>query len=305
MKLLITGATGLVGRRLVEELVKQGVEIHYLTTRKSQLEAIAKAKGFYWNLEEGKIDSNCFSGVQGIIHLAGATVSKRWTTAYKAQIYSSRILSTELLLKGLKELKGKHQIKHYITASAIGIYPSDFEIHMKEDAKVEPKSFMQNVVFDWEKISDVFQHEKLKVVKLRIGLVLSKTGGVLGTLKIPCSFGLGAAFGNGKQGQSWIHIDDLVGIFCKALSDQWEGVFNAVAPNPVTQSALMKALSRTLKRPYFLPPIPAFLLKLAAGEMSALVLESHWVSAQKIVAHKYVFKHQEINEAITDLLGKK
>lgn len=302
MKLLITGATGLIGRKLTENLLKKGFEVHYLTTSKSKTNSLKGAKGFYWNPFQNQIDSASFLGVDTIVHLAGSTVSKRWTKSYKEKIYTSRIKSTQILYKGLKDLKGAHQVKHLVSASAIGIYPSDFDQHLNEEAVVKPTSFMEKVVFDWEKEVNTFRSEGLIIAKLRIGLVLSKKGGVLGTLKIPTYFGLGAAFGNGKQGQSWIHMDDLVGIFLKAVMDQWDGEFNAVAPNPVSQSKLMAALSRALKRPYFLPPIPAFMIKIGAGEMSDLVLDSHWISANKIINHGYSFHYDDIQEAINDLI---
>ena len=303
MKLLITGATGLVGNSLIENYTQQGIQIHYLTTRKSQMESIEGAQGYYWNPNKNEIDLACFLGVDSIIHLAGATVSKRWTKAYKEKIHSSRVLSTQLLLKGLQSCKGDHQVKQLVSASAIGIYPSDFEKEMNEEMAVEPTAFMQKVVYDWEREVDAFKAEGVTVAKIRIGLVLSKKGGVLGTLKIPVYFGLGAAFGNGKQGQSWIHMDDLVGIFSAAIDQQWEGVFNAVAPNPVSQSQLMAALSCALKRPYFLPPIPTLLIKLGAGEMSDLVLDSHWVSTQKVLDQGYKFQFTDIEKAIDDLLS--
>jgi len=305
MKLLITGATGLIGRNLTQEFIDQGFEVNYLTTQQSKTEALNQAKGFYWNPKQNQIDLNCFSGVDSIVHLAGATVSKRWTKAYKAKILSSRVLSTQLLFKGLQDLGGKHQVKHLVSASAIGIYPSDFELEFNEEAEVNPKSFMEKVVFDWEHEVDAFRDEGLRLAKLRIGLVLSKQGGVLGTLKIPTYFGLGAAFDSGKQGQSWIHMEDVLGIFSKAVSDQWDGIFNTVAPNPVTQDKLMAALAGGLKRPYFFPPIPAFLLKIGAGEMSDLVLDSHWISSQKVIDQGYVFKFTDIEQAINDLVGSK
>ncbi len=303
MKLLITGATGLVGNSLIEKLTHQGIQIHYLTTRKSQMKSIQEAQGYYWNPNKKEIDLACFLGVDGIIHLAGATVSKRWTKAYKEKIHSSRVLSTQLLLKGLQSCKGDHQIKQLVSASAIGIYPSDFKKIMNEEMAIEPTAFMQKVVYDWEGEVDTFKAEGVTVAKIRIGLVLSKKGGVLGTLKIPVYFGLGAAFGNGKQGQSWIHMDDLVGIFSTAIDQKWEGVYNAVAPNSVNQSRLIAALSRALKRPYFLPPIPALFIKLGAGEMSDLVLDSHWVSTQKVLDQGYKFQFTDIEKAIDDLLS--
>lgn len=302
MKLLITGATGLIGKKITENLLETGFQIHYLTTGKSKTNILQGATGFYWNPEQNQIDLKCFYGVDTIIHLAGSTVSKRWTKSYKEKIYSSRINSSILLLKGIKDLNGEHQIKHLVSASAIGVYPSDFNDYFDEEAEVSRTTFMERVVIDWEKETDSFSSEGISIAKLRIGLVLSESGGVLGTLKLPTYFGLGAAFGSGKQGHSWIHMNDLVGIFLKAIEDQWEGVFNAVAPNPVTQSEFIASLSRALKRPYFLPPIPAFLIRIGAGEMSDLVLDSHWISSQKVIDKGYSFQYTDIQKALDDLI---
>lgn len=302
MKLLITGATGHIGQPLVKKLFQNGHQIHYLTTRASQLDSIENAVGFLWNPKKGFIDSSCFQGVNCIIHLAGATVSKRWTASYKKEILDSRVQSTQTLLAGLRELKKAHSVRSIVCASAIGIYPSDMSKIMTETIRVSPQTFMQKVVAQWEKEVDEFQSEGISICKLRIGLVLTKKGGVLGTLKIPTYFGLGAAFDSGRQGQSWIHIDDLTTLFLRASEEKWEGVYNAVAPNPITQTVFMSALAHAMKRPFFLPPIPSFLLKIGAGEMSDLVLDSHWISSQKIIDLGFQFQYIEIQKAIASLI---
>jgi len=302
MKILITGATGLLGRSLVKIALSTGIEINFLTTRKSKINFINKAKGFYWNPSNGDLDTDCFLGVDVIIHLAGASISKLWTSSYKKLIFSSRVDSTRLLFSRLKQIGSRHKIKQIISASAVGIYPSDFEKKFSETAKVYPSTFMEEVVNAWENEVNSFDLINIKVAKMRIGLVLSNYGGVLGPLKIPTSFGLGAAFGDGKQGQSWIHISDVVGVFLKACNEQWEGVFNLVAPNPVSQTDFIKALAKALNRPYFLPPIPKILLKILVGKMSSLVLDSHWVSAQKVIGKKYKFLYPEINSAMKNII---
>jgi len=305
MKLLITGATGLVGKELVKKAQASGFEIHFLTTQQSKINSIDDAKGFYWNPERQEIDTSCFEGVSTIVHLAGATISKRWTTAYKKTILSSRIQTTQLLFNGLNELEGDHSVTQLVTASAIGVYPSDFDQTVDEKTQVAPNSFMEKVVIDWEQESDSFKALGVKVNKLRIGLVLAAHGGVVATLKVPTLFGLGAAFGNGKQGQSWIHLSDLVALFLYAIDRQWEGTFNAVAPNPVSQSRFISALAKSLKRPHIFPPLPKFLIQLLVGEMSSLVLDSHWVSAQKVLDNGFVFEHEKINSALESIFNEK
>lgn len=303
MKLLITGATGLIGKEIVSKAHELGHIVHFLTTRYSEINSLAPAKGFLWSPDQGEMDIKCFEGVEVVMHLAGASVSKRWTSTYKDKIRSSRIIPTQLLVQEAEKNKNLHQIRHVISASAIGIYPSDFNKMMKEDAKVTSNSFLASVVIDWEKEVDRFELLGVTLSKIRIGLVLTPKGGVMQTLKLPTLLGLGAAFGSGQQGQSWIHIDDLVEMFLFVAQEQCEGIFNAVAPNPVSQNEFMKALAKAYNRPYFMPPLPAFLLYLLVGEMGQLVMDSHWVSAQKIKDKGFNFKYPEIVSAYENLVS--
>ena len=300
MKILISGATGLVGNVLIQEALLKGNEIHFLTRNKSKLGSHDGVTAFYWNPSKNEIDTACFEEVDSIIHLAGATVSKRWTKKYKEEILSSRIQSTSLLVESLKNKE--HQIKTVVSASAIGVYPSSMDkIHNEEDP-VKSDSFIEEVVVEWERTVDRFLELNLKVSKLRIGLVLASNGGVLETLKIPTQFGLGAAFGSGKQWQSWIHISDLAHLFITAASDQWEGVYNATAPEVVSQKKFIKHLASSINRPFFMPPLPKFLIKLLVGEMSALVLNSHYISNQKVTDTGFKYQFSTLKEALEDLL---
>jgi len=302
MKVLITGATGLVGSTLVEKALSLGHEIHFLTTQKSKLAEKQKMKGFYWNPSTNELDEACFEGVDAIVHLAGASISQRWTKKNKENISSSRINGTRLLVDSIRRCNGKHQIKQVVAASAIGIYPSSFEMIYTEDYLPKRSSFLEEVVMDWEQEEDGFSAVGLQLTKLRIGLVLTKRGGVLGSMKIPTWFGLGAAFGSGNQMQSWIHVDDLVGMILTAIDQNWEGVFNAVSPNPVSQKVFTKTLAKAMERIYFLPPIPTLFIRLAVGEMSTLVFNSQNVSAEKVQKEGFVFIHPELLPAIKSLL---
>lgn len=302
MRILVSGATGLVGQSLLEKAMLQGHQIHYLTTRKNQLNAIAKAQGFYWNPAKGEIDTQCFDGVDAIIHLAGASIAQRWTKKNKKAILDSRVEGTSLLAKSLNELSGKHNIKQVVSASAIGIYPSSATAVYTEDYIAHPNTFLEKVVIQWEQAADAFQTAGVGLCKLRIGLVLTKEGGILGPMKIPTSFGLGAAFGTGKQMQSWIHVDDLVALFLQATVKGWEGIYNAVSPQSISQNDFAKTLSKAMRRPYFLPAVPSALIRLVAGEMSVLVFNSQQVSAKKIQQKGFEFTYPDLLPAMQSLL---
>ncbi|WP_396150726.1 TIGR01777 family oxidoreductase [Flavobacterium sp.] len=300
MKILITGATGLVGKELIALLLENGNEIHYLTTSQSKIESKPHFQGFYWNTEQSFIDENCLMGVDAIIHLAGATVSKRWTTNYKEEIIESRTLSSNLLYTCLKN--HPNQVKQIVSASAIGIYPDSLTQIYTEETKSVDDGFLGQVVVKWEESVDVFSRLNLKVCKLRIGLVLSNKGGALSEMIKPIKLGIGSPFGSGKQVQSWIHIHDLAAMFYFALQNQWEGTFNAVAPNPVTNTELTKAIAKTVGKPVFMPNIPKFAMKLLLGEMHQLLFSSQNVSAVKAEKNGFKFRYRDLTKTLDNLL---
>lgn len=302
MKILITGATGLVGSVLVKKSIAHGHSVHYLTTRKNQLDVIEHAKGFYWNPKKNEIDAACFEGIDVLLHLAGASISQRWTTKNKKEILDSRVEGTKLLVNALAALEGKHQLKQVVAASAIGIYPSSFTALYTETYDPQPNSFLERVVIAWEEAEDGFTTLGIPLSKMRIGLVLTKEGGVLAPLKIPTLFGLGAAFGSGKQFQSWIHVDDLVQLLLAAAQQGWEGVYNAVSPKAVSQGEFMKQLAKAMGRPYFMPPLPKWPVRLVAGEMSTLIFNSQAVSAEKVLNKGFKFSHTDLFTAIKSLV---
>ena len=300
MTVLITGATGLVGQELVSLLLQNGFTVHYLSTSKSKLVSQNNYKGFYWNPKTSEIDLNALTDVEVIVHLAGASVAKKWTPSYKQEIIESRVLSTRLLYKTLQ--KNLHQVKQIVSASAIGIYPNDLNyIYHETDNKVD-NSFLGNVVQQWEEEVNQFEKLHINVAKIRIGIVLAKNGGALQEMVKPIKMGVGAAFGSGLQYQSWIHIQDLVAIFQFAIQNQLSGVFNGVAPYPVTNSELTKAIAKTLGKPLFLPNIPQFVMKIVLGEMHQILFSSQHVSCRKLLDLKYQFKFASLDKALNDLL---
>ncbi|WP_293890759.1 TIGR01777 family oxidoreductase [Flavobacterium sp.] len=299
MTVLITGATGLIGSKLVKALLAKNHTIHYLTTSVLKIESTPNYHGFYWNPEQGKIDENCIYGVDVIVHLAGANIAKRWTNSYKQEIIESRVLSSELLFNLVK--KSKSKIKQFISASGTAIYPESFVTAVDETTKITEDSFLSNVVKKWEDSANRFQVLDIKVCKLRTGIVLSNDGGALPEMVKPIKIGFGAAMGNGKQIQSWIHISDLVAMYCFAIENQLESVYNAVTPKPISNQELTTVIAKTLKKPLFLPNIPQFIMELLLGQMSYLLFSSKNVSSYKIRQAGFQFKFPEISLAIADL----
>lgn len=299
MKILITGATGLIGQELVAAFLDNGHSVNYLTTSQRKIISKPNCFGYYWNPNENVIDESCLINVDVIIHLAGASIAKRWTPAYKNEIIDSRINSAALLYKTLKN--NPHQVQQIISASGTAIYPESESESYDEYTKATGTSFLATVVSQWEESVDAFQKLGIKVCKLRTGVVLAINGGALPEMVKPIQLGFGATMGNGKQIQSWIHHKDLVNLYYYAFQNQLEGVFNAVAPNPVSNSELTKTIAKTLHKPLLLPNIPQFVMKIILGEMSFLLFSSKNVSCERIQKLGFQFQFPTAKEAIEDL----
>jgi hypothetical protein len=300
MKILITGATGLIGTELVALLLQNGITVHYLTTSKKKIESKPNYHGFFWNPNQGIIDENALMGVDSIIHLAGATVAKRWTSKYKQEIIESRILSSNVLFKALKD--NPHSVKQIVSASAIGIYPDSLTKNYTEENADIDESFLGKVVMKWEESVNKFKLLNIKVTKIRTGLVLSTKGGALPEMLKPINMGIGSPFGSGKQVQSWIHINDLVELYLFAVQNELNGAYNAVAPNPVTNKKLTQEIAAVVKKPLFMPNIPKFLMALVLGEMHTILFASQNVSSDKIQEEGFKFQYKQLDKALINLL---
>lgn len=299
MRVLITGATGLVGSRLSDLCRERGIQVNYLTTSKAKVKREKDYQGFYWDPGKGEIEEGCIEGVKCIIHLAGASIAEPWTNSYKKKIIKSRTETAALLLKTLKG--NSHNVENFISASGINIYPSSFEKLYFEDEHTIADNFLGEVVQKWEYAADEFEKIGLDVAKIRTGPVLAEGGGILEKIKKPISLNLGAALGSGKQWQSWIHIDDVAGIFLFAIENELTGIYNAVAPNPVTNKELTKELAKQMGKSIWLPNVPKIALKTLLGEMSLIVLSSQLVSCKKIEEQGYNFKYTNLSRALGDL----
>jgi len=300
MKILITGATGLIGTELVSLLLQNGISVHYLSTSKSKIVKQLNYSGFFWNPSQGIIDENCLLGVDAIVHLAGATIAKRWTPSYKQEIIESRIDSSNTLYKALKE--NPNQVKQIISASGTAIYPDSYSAVYNENSGVPQEDFLNNVVVKWEDSVAKFSGLGIKVCLLRTGIVLSEKGGALTEMRKPIQWGLGAAFGTGKQIQSWIHIKDLVALYYFALENSWEGTFNAVAPHPITNLELTKLIAKYEKKPLLLPNIPRFAMRLLLGEMHELLFTNKNISSQKAIDWGFTFQFSSADKALENII---
>ncbi len=297
-KILITGGSGLIGTRLTELLTDAGHSVAHLgrSTRDGTV------KTYLWDIGTRKIDRSALVAADAIIHLAGANVGdKRWTRKRKEDILQSRLQSTGLLFEELE--KKNHRVKTFVSASAVGFYGSgENQTYFTEEDK-QGKGFLADVVGKWERAVDQISTLGIRVVKLRTGVVLSERGGALKEMLLPVKLYVGSPLGTGEQMLSWIHLDDLCCIFIKAVEDEaMNGVYNAVAPSPVSNKELTYLMAKILKRPIFLPRVPAIAIKLLFGEMSEVVLEGAKISSKKIQATGFNFKFENADDALIDLL---
>jgi len=297
--ILITGATGLVGSALCEKLIIDGYVVHYLTTRKEAIKNTNNYKGFYWNISSKDIDKNCLKGVSAIIHLAGASVAKRWSKLYKQEIIDSRVASTSLLYQLLKE--ESNSVKYFVSASGISIYPSSLAKHYTEASEEQNQSFLGKLVQEWENSTNQVNDLGIKVSILRTGIVFGKENSALQKMSQSIQYGLGAALGSGKQYMSWIHLQDMVAAYQFILEKNLEGVYNVVSPNPRTNKEITKSIARVLSRPLWLPNVPSFVLNLLLGEMHEILLESQYVDSNLLEEKGFKFTYENLEDALQDL----
>lgn len=298
MKTLIVGGTGLVGKNLIKVLLEYGHEPILLSRKKNSKLGI---QSFIWNVDSSYIEDGAFDGVDYLIYLAGENIAeKRWSDDRKKQIIDSRVKGLELINKYLIE----HNIvlKGIISASAIGYYGADRGEEILDENSSEGNDFLSETVIQWEK--SVWQMKQVeRRVALRIGLVLSSEGGALEKFTTPLRLGIAPILGDGKQWISWIHIDDLCEMFVYFMQNGVaEGVINAVAPNPIRNSQMMREIAQVYGKAYFFVKIPKFLIKLIFGEMGNMVLGSNFVVNNRMRGEMaFIYRFQTLNQAIIHL----
>jgi len=299
----------MIGKALTQALIERGFNVIVLTRNISdkQKAKIDKLSYTIWDLKKRTIDKDAFAKADYIIHLAGASVAeKRWTKKRKQEIVSSRVDSGKLIVDSLKNLPNK--VKTVVSATAIGWYGPD-KNDGKEFKEEDPSSndFLGQTCKQWEAAIEPASFLGKRLVKLRIGIVLSNEGGAYPEFKKPLKFGLATILGNGKQIVSWIHIDDLVRAILFAMENKkMEGVYNAVAPHPVSNKELVLEIARKVRGRSYIPVhVPTFALKIRLGEMSVEVLKSATVSSEKIQQAGFIFQYSNLESAISQLASQK
>lgn len=295
--ILITGGTGLIGSKLLDSIDKSVYNVYVLTRKKSYKEN--GVNYINWDPENSVLDISQIKNLYSVINLAGESIDgSRWTSNYKRKILDSRVNSTRLLFNKVKEMK--ELPKSFISASATGFYEVNTD-NPQAETDLPGNNFLSDVVQQWEKEILKFKSLGLRTTTFRIGLVLSKDGGVLKRLYPIFKFFLGVPIGSGNQMISWIHESDMIGLINMAIeSNKLEGIYNAVAPEIITNTEFTKSLLKSLNR-FSYPSIikaPSFIVRLLFGEQSDLVLNGLNISSEKIMQSNYKFKFTKLSSAL-------
>jgi uncharacterized protein (TIGR01777 family) len=297
MKIVVSGASGLIGTQLVAKLSSSGHDVVRLVRRSP------KAGEIQWNPKSGTLDAAALEGTDAVIHLSGAGIGdKRWTNGYRKEILDSRTATTALLANTMASLSRKPSV--FLSGSAIGIYGARNDEQLTE-VSTHGTGFLAEVCEQWEAAAKPAVDAGIRTVYLRTGIVLSPKGGALKKLLPLFKLGVGGKFGNGKQWQSWISIDDEIGAIEHLLTANVSGAVNLTAPNPVTNAEFTKVLASVLKRPAIVP-VPTFAPKiLLGGELAdALLFTGQRVIPAALNASGYNFKHTTLESAFRSLLSK-
>jgi uncharacterized protein len=297
---LITGGTGMIGSRLSHLLIEKGYQVAYLSRQYTQ---IPNVKVYRWDVERGTIDEEALEKADYLIHLAGANIADgRWTAKRKQEIINSRTKGIELIANILQSRP--YHIKAFVSSSGIGYYGADTGNTPITESTPSGSDFLAHVTRHWENAAELIDNVGIRTVKLRTGVVLSDKGGALPKIAAPVRLGAGAPLGTGEQWVAWIHIDDLCRMYIEALENpQWQGVYNAVAPQLVTNRQLTRHIAETLNRPLLLPSVPAFALKIAFGELASVVLGGNYAQNERIMREtNFTYLFPDVQKALEDLL---
>lgn len=286
MKIAVSGAGGFIGTRLVAMFKKKGWQVMPLHTADFSLDDKAFAKKL--------------SGADVVVHLAGASINRRWTQAYKKVLYASRVETARKIVRVMENMTERPQL--FICTSAVGIYAS--EGRYDEENAVYAEDFLGRLARDWEAAASEGGTLGIRTLIFRYGIVLGRGGGILREMELPFRLGLGGTIGDGSQNFSWVHIGDLVRAYLFAIEHPgMEGVYNVMAPNPTTNYGLTKALGRVLHRPTLLS-IPKFLIKLRFGSEAAEALAGgQYVTPKRLPEAGFDFEFKSVEAALDDLFA--
>lgn len=298
-KILISGSTGLVGKKIAKKLHERGYQVEILVRSKPQN---SDFKYYIWDYENGFLEDGALDNTYIFIHLAGASISKRWTKSYKEEICKSRVESAQFIFQKM-QMQNIHP-EAVISSSAVGFYGQQTSAKIFSENDLPANDFLGNVCKDWEKKAFQFQELGSRVVCVRTSTVLSDKGGALEVLKKPIEMNVGAVLGNGEQYFPWIHVDDLVNIYFKAVEDvAMNGIYNAAAPDFITNEILTTKIAAHLGKKIWLPHIPKFIINTVLGEMSVLALEGSRISSKKIENAGFKFQYNNLDKALSDVIN--
>ena len=305
MKIAITGATGLVGTRLVTKLQEQNHQIVVFTRSSAKAQKVFPSTRFpnleivqYTPLESGAWQDK-ISGCDGVVNLAGEPISERWTPQHKKAILESRQFGTRKVVEAIAKAQNKPQV--LVSGSAIGYYGTS-ETATFDETSDGGNDFLAEVCQKWEAEAEAVKEYGVRLVIVRVGIVLANSGGALGKMLTPFQLGAGGPIGTGRQWFSWIHRDDLVNIIVEALNrNDLEGVYNATAPNPVKMGEFCQTLGEVLNRPSWLP-VPEFVLELLLGDGAKVVLEGQQVLPKKTQSFNIQYQYPELRSALQEIV---
>lgn len=297
--ILITGGSGLIGSALTAALQRDGHTVRWLSRTAGTRNGV---QAFAWDLERGTVDPEALRGVDQIIHLAGAGIAdKRWTTARKQELERSRAESARVLLRAVKASGATP--RSFISAAGINYYGADTTTQVFTENDTAGRDHIAHLSRVWEEAADAWA-STCRVVKLRTPLVLARKGGGLAKLALPARFGLGAPLGSGRQWMPWVHLDDLVRAYQHAIaSEAMRGAYNVCASDQRTNRDFSRAVAQALHRPFLLPAVPGFLLKLALGELSSILLGGSRAANTKLLGTGFTFRYDTLDAALKDCLG--
>jgi hypothetical protein len=301
LRVVLTGATGLVGRSLLAALTARGEQVTVLSRDPARAERELGVGAAAWEPEREPAPAAALAGADAVVHLAGESIAQRWSAGAKRAIRESRVRGTENLVAGLAALADGRP-RALISSSAIGYYGAHGEEPLDEEAP-PGEDFLAQVCLAWEQRAQAAAQLGVRVVQVRTGIVLDRGGGALAKMLLPFRLGLGGPIAGGGQYVSWVHLDDLVGVILAALDgEEWSGPVNATAPAPVTNRELARTLGRVLRRPALLP-LPGLALRALYGEAAQLLTDGARVLPAKPLMLGYRFAHPRLEEALAATLG--